>query len=327
MKLFNNFYFLLINSSKQTQNKLIILGFVFVVLCINLVLFCLFKRILWLPFSVASLFFLCIFQRYDFVFTKTIKFWLIGWGFLLITYLIYAVLGILLDFWPVVDTIILTVTFALSLISFIYILTYNKGNAKIGSILEKTVFLIFILNAKLFFSYSTNHVVVQSLNPGDFYFVVALLIAAILVILFESFSNLKMVNDSIEQMKVDFDTSLCHNEISTSNLVELQLQIDVFFKNELDYTESSFDLDMLAKKLQIPSKEISNYLNTTCGINFNQLVGEHRIRYAVAYMKKHPNYSLRAIMEKSGFSSYPSFVFHFKRIKNMTPSEFKQSSF
>lgn len=52
-------------------------------------------------------------------------------------------------------------------------------------------------------------------------------------------------------------------------------------------------------------------------------VSNLRIKYAINQLKEHPNYTIQAIADESGFSNLRSFQRIFKAQTGMTPSEYK----
>ena len=70
-------------------------------------------------------------------------------------------------------------------------------------------------------------------------------------------------------------------------------------------------------------KKITTERQTLC--NFNGYINELRINYAIELMKKHPNYTIRAIADEAGFNSTPILYNLFKKKTGMTPYEFKKA--
>ncbi len=59
--------------------------------------------------------------------------------------------------------------------------------------------------------------------------------------------------------------------------------------------------------------------------HFNGYVNELRINYAIKLLKRHPNYTIRAIADEAGFNSTPILYSMFKKKTGMTPYEFKKA--
>jgi transcriptional regulator GlxA family with amidase domain len=50
-----------------------------------------------------------------------------------------------------------------------------------------------------------------------------------------------------------------------------------------------------------------------------------RLNHAIQLLNEHPNYTMKAIAEDSGFNSMPTFNNLFKKKTGMTPFEFKSA--
>ncbi len=108
----------------------------------------------------------------------------------------------------------------------------------------------------------------------------------------------------------------------------------LLYKNELKYlmTEEKLfknkklTVDNVAKRLNIPRQHLSEILNVHMNIGFQDLLNHYRVEDFVSCLqnKTYQNYTLLAIAKEVGFNSKSSFNTTFKKIKGMTPSEFKK---
>ena len=62
-------------------------------------------------------------------------------------------------------------------------------------------------------------------------------------------------------------------------------------------------------------------IEIACGFEVNNL----RLNHAIQLLNEHPNYTMKAIAEDSGFNSMPTFNNLFKKKTGMTPFEFKSA--
>jgi len=98
------------------------------------------------------------------------------------------------------------------------------------------------------------------------------------------------------------------------------IEIDEVYKNpNLTITE-------LALKLDVSSKELSNYINQYHGKNFSEFLNYHRIEKVKELIntKDITKYTLLKFAEDAGFSSKSSFNATFKKMVGVTPSAYKK---
>lgn len=106
---------------------------------------------------------------------------------------------------------------------------------------------------------------------------------------------------------------------------EIAVRIGEIKTKEL-YLNPNLTLDDTAKVLQIPKHQLSQYLNETLGLSFNQFVNEYRIKKAKELLKTKTNYSIEGIGQESGFNSKSTFFTIFKKTTGKTQLEFQKSS-
>ena len=61
------------------------------------------------------------------------------------------------------------------------------------------------------------------------------------------------------------------------------------------------------------------------GGNLSGYINNLRLNHAIQLLNEHPNYTMKAIAEDSGFNSMPTFNNLFKKKTGMTPFEFKSA--
>ncbi len=93
-----------------------------------------------------------------------------------------------------------------------------------------------------------------------------------------------------------------------------------FFKN------SNLKLKDLASEIDIPSHQLSQLLNDNLGKGFSLFINEYRIQAAQKLLVTNHQFSLEGIGQEVGFSSKSTFFATFKKMKGMTPSQFKKSN-
>lgn len=90
-----------------------------------------------------------------------------------------------------------------------------------------------------------------------------------------------------------------------------------------------FSLQMLADMVGSNTNYVSRVINNSYQKNFKTLLNERRIREAchkLSDRKQYAGYTMQVIYEEVGYKNASSFIRAFKKIYNMTPSEFQRLS-
>jgi len=97
--------------------------------------------------------------------------------------------------------------------------------------------------------------------------------------------------------------------------------------NEKPYLEPEININLLAGKLEIPSKTLSQVINQSFQKNFFDFINEYRVGEAVNLFRNTEDDKLTVleVVYKSGFNSKSSFNTFFKKINGVTPTEFRDS--
>ena len=79
--------------------------------------------------------------------------------------------------------------------------------------------------------------------------------------------------------------------------------------------------------LEVPKQHISEVLNQELKSNFNEFINSYRIESFIEYLKlkEYKNFTLFGIAQEAGFKSKTTFNSSFKKIKGLTPSEFRKA--
>ena len=103
---------------------------------------------------------------------------------------------------------------------------------------------------------------------------------------------------------------------------KLQHQIEVL---EI-YKNHTLTISELAKKLQLTTKELSNYINEVHKMNFSEYLNYHRVHKIKELLisPEAKKYTLVTLASEAGFSSKSSFNAEFKKIMGTTPSKYRK---
>lgn len=97
--------------------------------------------------------------------------------------------------------------------------------------------------------------------------------------------------------------------------------------NQKYYLQPNLSLEKISDKLKIPTHHLTQMLSRAYGIGVLELINRMRVEYACDLMRQHPQQPLNEIIESSGFASESTFFRNFKAIKNLTPSQYRESLF
>ncbi|MGM0532572.1 MAG: helix-turn-helix domain-containing protein [Bacteroidota bacterium] len=105
-------------------------------------------------------------------------------------------------------------------------------------------------------------------------------------------------------------------------------KINQYMEANKPYLNPNLSLPQLADELNIPSHHLSKVINDSFGMNFFEFINQYRIDEVKKKMTEPEtdNLSLLGIAYECGFNSKSAFNRVFKKITNMTPSEFKKTT-
>lgn len=90
------------------------------------------------------------------------------------------------------------------------------------------------------------------------------------------------------------------------------------------YTQPDLTREMLADLMGVDRTTFSRIIQEQSGCkNMNDYLNQKRIRHAARLLMEHPNHTVHAVMEDSGFQSKSNFIRLFRETYGMTPSEYR----
>ncbi|MGZ3944406.1 MAG: ABC transporter permease [Mucilaginibacter sp.] len=91
------------------------------------------------------------------------------------------------------------------------------------------------------------------------------------------------------------------------------------------YQDPELSLALLAAKLKLPARELSQIINAVLNKSFNDFINEYRIRYVISkmYDTAYAHITLLGVAYEAGFNSKATFNRTFKQITGKTPLEYK----
>ena len=113
-------------------------------------------------------------------------------------------------------------------------------------------------------------------------------------------------------------------------LAEEELQVifiqweELVVKKALYLSESGITISRAAKQLGIPTRQLSQAINTIYGASFSHYLNEKRVELAKNLLQQNVQMPITEIYLAAGFSTKSHFHREFSRSTGVTPSEFKK---
>jgi len=114
--------------------------------------------------------------------------------------------------------------------------------------------------------------------------------------------------------------------IETDYSKEIKL-IDDYFIQKQSFLKQGLNISIVAVELNIPPRELSYIINNYYTTRFNDFVNKYRVDYILKKvgMSHLDIYTLEALSKEAGFSHKSSFYRAFKRIHNVSFSEYLEN--
>lgn len=90
------------------------------------------------------------------------------------------------------------------------------------------------------------------------------------------------------------------------------------------YLDNGLTLDSLANSIGLSSHHLSEILNKEAEKNFYQFINEYRVNFICKLIVDKPDINILDLAMSAGFSSKSTFNVVFKKIKGITPSQFRK---
>ena len=92
------------------------------------------------------------------------------------------------------------------------------------------------------------------------------------------------------------------------------------------HKNTNIKLQHIADELSVSKHQLSQLLNDNLGKSFALFINEYRIEEAKRLLVENNQFTLEAIGFEAGFTSKSNFYATFKKVVDMTPSEFQKKS-
>jgi len=112
-------------------------------------------------------------------------------------------------------------------------------------------------------------------------------------------------------------------ETSVETDSHLFKRMEQIIKEEKLFLNPDLNRQDILNRLPIDKNRFAKIMQENSQTTLPQYLSNLRIKYAINQLKEHPNYTIQAIANESGFSNLRSFQRIFKAKTGMTPSEYK----
>lgn len=114
------------------------------------------------------------------------------------------------------------------------------------------------------------------------------------------------------------------NTLSVEQGEAYKLALESHFRENLPFRKNGYTIGDLSHELNIPSHQLSAFINQEYGKNFNELINEYRVNYlseTIRSSNDHLQFTLEALGREAGFNSRAAFIAAVKKKTGKTPSE------
>lgn len=135
---------------------------------------------------------------------------------------------------------------------------------------------------------------------------------------------LQAEDEEQEVTETDKEAAIAGYVLSPERRMEILQQIREMMEERKVFLQKGYSIRHLGKDTGVPFNYLSQVINQEYGMNFNELINNHRIRYfkELYVDPENKGYTLEALAEKAGFSSRATFARSFIRVEGVTPREF-----
>lgn len=104
---------------------------------------------------------------------------------------------------------------------------------------------------------------------------------------------------------------------------EIMGRLELLMGKQKVYRDDNLTLSRLARKMGLPSRQISQAINRATGANVSQYINQLRVRHACRLLEE-TDQSVTSIMLESGFQTKSNFNREFRRVTGMSPVAWRE---
>ncbi|WP_298420050.1 helix-turn-helix transcriptional regulator [uncultured Kordia sp.] len=159
---------------------------------------------------------------------------------------------------------------------------------------------------------------------GDQYFNSSMII--LVAFLYYSFS-FKLIISPREVLPSVKPSKYKTSSLAVREFSSYQKELIRLMEKEELYKQAKLSIHDVARTLSVPRQHISEVLNVHMNVSFQDFINQYRVNAFINCLQKeqYAHYTLFGIANEVGFNSKSSFNTTFKKIKGLTPSEYKKT--
>lgn len=114
--------------------------------------------------------------------------------------------------------------------------------------------------------------------------------------------------------------------LSSERIHFISDQLNQFMEEARPFLRFGYGIRDLADDVKIPAYQLSAYLNREIGLNFNDFLNQHRVRYCEELIQKGlvTQLNLKGLALQCGFNNRNTLTTAFKKFTGFTPSRYQK---
>ncbi len=136
----------------------------------------------------------------------------------------------------------------------------------------------------------------------------------------EAYEKIRVMSIGVEMPEEQKKTQEKEENINA----QLFKRLEEMMKKEQLFLMKDLTREMVMQRLRIDKNRLSQIFQENAeGVGLPTYINNFRLKWAVCLLKEHPEFTIQAISDASGFSSIRSFQRSFKEKMKMTPAEYR----
>jgi AraC-like DNA-binding protein len=114
--------------------------------------------------------------------------------------------------------------------------------------------------------------------------------------------------------------------LSSERIHFISDQLSLFMEEGKPFLRFGYGIRDLADDVKIPAYQLSAFLNREIGLNFNDFLNQHRVRYCEELIQKGlvSQLNLKGLALECGFNNRNTLTTAFKKFTGFTPSRYQR---
>ncbi|SIQ19408.1 helix-turn-helix domain-containing protein [Maribacter ulvicola] len=210
---------------------------------------------------------------------------------------------------------IVELTFAIMLLYTIYNIIKSKK--------EKWLLVFIIPLTVIFIIDELTYIFTKSNESPYFLDSYGIILAAVFLFYFVLYKLIISPKDVLPKSQ---DSKYKSSNLNDVSIEHLKTELNRLMVEEKWFKNQKLSVNEVAEKLEVPRQQISEVLNIHMHMGFQDFLNQYRVEEFIACLQNetYKNYTLLGIANEVGFSSKTSFNTTFKKLKGVTPSQYKK---